>query len=53
MNARLRMQYIDLGHPKSGAPVARLGQPRIRLNFDLSFVTLQHEVFCIMFGLLF
>ena len=46
-------QYIDLGHAKSGAPVARLGEPRIRLNFDLSFVTLRPDVFCVLFGLLF
>ena len=53
MGNHLTLQYIDLGHPKSGAPVARLGQPRIRWNFDLSFITLQHKDFCIFLGLIF
>ena len=44
---------IDLGQPKSGAPVARLGLSRIRLNFEFSFVTLLqgflHIVWCLVF----
>ena len=42
---------MDLGHPKSRAPLARLGYPRIRFTFDLTFPTLRREVlvYCLAF----
>ena len=40
-NEETNKNYIGLGHPKSGAPVAQIGYPRKKLNFDLSLVTLQ------------